>query len=315
MDIFYTVDSEAWLDKNKSFDELYNHWILGKSRKGEYGLNYQIKGLEDYGLKGSFFVEPLFSRIFGREYLLHEVDLINKSNSEVQLHVHPEYDSYEFQKKSIIENKNSPRMSDYSEDEQFKLIKKALEILRGCGAKEVCAYRSGNFSVNYNTLCALRNLGITYDTSFNFCIRGKNNGINDSQFPEKIIQCPPVSLYPISFFKDKINSFRHFQLNALSFNEMKHFLEMAYASGVNAVVIVSHTFELINQKSGNPNFTVIKRFHKLCKYLSKNKDRFAMKLFRENPSYKNINYVEINSNIFRTYHRIMQQIYKRLRYR
>ena len=70
MDVFLTVDVEVWCDGwddiDAKFPDAFQRYIYGPTSRGDYGLPYQLRQLQDHGLTGVFFVEPLFSTRFGR---------------------------------------------------------------------------------------------------------------------------------------------------------------------------------------------------------------------------------------------------------
>ena len=67
--VYLTVDVEIWCDGwdniDSKFNDAFRSYIYGPTKKGDYGLPYQLKVLNDNGLTGVFFVEPLFSLRFG----------------------------------------------------------------------------------------------------------------------------------------------------------------------------------------------------------------------------------------------------------
>ena len=60
LNVFITIDTEIMYEYHESddIDKSYNISVLGGSYSENYGLNYIINTLNNYGLKGSFFVEP-----------------------------------------------------------------------------------------------------------------------------------------------------------------------------------------------------------------------------------------------------------------
>jgi protein-tyrosine phosphatase len=65
--------------------------LYGRSPAGDYALPKTLEILDRNGLKGVFFVEPLFAARFGVEHLATIVDLIRAGGHDVQLHLHPEW--------------------------------------------------------------------------------------------------------------------------------------------------------------------------------------------------------------------------------
>src|SRR6478735_6888667 len=67
LEVFFTVDVEVWCDGWDSLDSkfpaAFDRYVYGPQRQG--GLPTQLKALNDHGLTGVCFVEPLFAGRFG----------------------------------------------------------------------------------------------------------------------------------------------------------------------------------------------------------------------------------------------------------
>src|SRR5262249_36741921 len=90
---------------------------------------------------------------------------------------------------------------------------------------------------------------------------------------------------PISFYSDYPNHFRHVQLCACSFSELREALLWAWRDGWYSFVIVLHSAELIRNKDRpgeiTPDRLLVSRFDRLCRFLSENKDKFKTAHFHE----------------------------------
>ncbi len=158
MKFFYTVDTEVWLHNSnhdpERFLEAFNYYILGKTSSGYFGLEFQLQLLQQHGLKGVFFVEPLFARRFGLQPLRDMIDLIQGYGSEVQVHLHPEWDAPDLTATPLINDFNSCDLADYSLVQQGELINSAISLLAEAGASKLSAFRAGNYAANLTTLAA-----------------------------------------------------------------------------------------------------------------------------------------------------------------
>nr|MBA2260361.1 polysaccharide deacetylase [Acidobacteriota bacterium] len=71
--VFFTVDTEIWCngwnDLDRKFPDAFRRYVYGPTRQGNYGLPLQLRMLNDHGLTGVFFIEPLFATRFGDEPL------------------------------------------------------------------------------------------------------------------------------------------------------------------------------------------------------------------------------------------------------
>ena len=117
------------------------------------------------------------------------------------------------------------------------------------------------------TLCALLpRLGITRDSSF-------APGIVDSHcdIDLPLGRCEPtehcgVEQWPIAAIA-ALDGWRHGQITALSFAELRAAVTHAAEAGWPACVLVSHSFELFNRKKGEPNPMLVRRFERFCEWL------------------------------------------------
>jgi hypothetical protein len=168
-------------------------------------------------------------------------------------------------------------MKELDEDDQAVLIREGLRALRDAGARDVCAFRAGNYGADLATLRALATNGVRYDTSHNACYLGGACGLDT---PSRLVQPRPLEgvwEFPISTFADWPGHVRHAQLCACSAGEMESAILRAAERGWYSFVVVSHSFELIRgRKHGTtprPDRIVIRRFERLCAFLARNRDR------------------------------------------
>ena len=157
LNVYLTVDTELWpysegwpvralsLDKI-TFNEEIAACFYGKTSEGEFGLPYQLEQLNRYGLKATYFLEPLFADRAGSNHLTDVVDLIQRNNQEVQLHLHTEW-------LSEIHDPTIPShfrqyMHQFTLDEQRALIAKGIRSLQAVGVKKLHAFRAGSYGAN-----------------------------------------------------------------------------------------------------------------------------------------------------------------------
>lgn len=242
------------------------------------GLEYQLELFSKRGIKATFMVEPLFSGAPGvREGVLQSiVHRIRTAGHDVQLHLHCEWiRNYPDRVFGFTYRGYLQRF--YSTAEQETLVRFAAGLLKDCGIGAPVAFRAGGFGANQDTMDALVNAGIRYDTSFNI-----------GYTPEKCrLPLPPsygvpygirgIEEYPIGAFKDYPGHYRPLQICACSASEIIHALERGEQCGWRYVVIISHTFEMLSgQWRGEARVRneVVRRFEKLCSFLAENRDRF-----------------------------------------
>src|SRR5262245_45849922 len=102
LDVFLTVDTELWpfsrgwptvplAPEHRDFTREIDFYFHGNTRKGEFGVPYQLECLKQHGLRATYFVESLFASAVGMQPLREIVSVIHQAGQEVQLHAHPEW--------------------------------------------------------------------------------------------------------------------------------------------------------------------------------------------------------------------------------
>ena len=85
--------------------------------------------------------------------------------------------------------------------------------------------------------------------------------------------------YPVTVFHDGLRRLRPMQITACSWAEMESLLWGALEAGRQSVVIVSHSFELLDASRTRPDATAVKRFRALCRFLDRHRDSFRARGF------------------------------------
>ena len=284
LNVYITVDTETWCggwdDIDSKFPQAFKSYIYGRTSKGDYGLPFQLKLLNDHELKAVFFVEPLFSKRFGQAALEEIVGLIHEGNQHVELHLHSEWtdESNEIIFPHIKEKRE--HLKFFSRQEQAELIAIGKQLLESAGCDSLSAFRAGSFGANDDTLHAVADNGLTIDSSYNYCIDDCDIvSLEDIHLPTSTHGILEV---PMTTFIDGTGRRRHAQLTACSFAELKTGFNQAHQHQWPAFVLLSHSFELLKPGFSQPDFTVIRRFEKLCTFLSDNRHQFQTAYFHEN---------------------------------
>jgi hypothetical protein len=288
LNVLYTVDTEFWPRRSyvraSDWKLDYERDVLGRTERGDFGLEYQLQILDEYGLRGVFLVEALCGYAVGTEAVLDMVCRIRQHGQDVQLHLHPEW--LRWMPQSILPGRGGHHMRDFSRDEQVLLIDKGIEMLRRCGADQVCAFRAGGFGANLDTLDALSRNGLRYDTSYN---DPHLRSACDMRVTPRLLQ--PRSLngvveVPVTFMRVFGNRHRRLQLDCCSSGEIERTLLSAWRQRWTVAVIVSHSFEFIRGRDGvasrgTVDPIVLRRFQRLCRFLAEHRDKFRTTTFRD----------------------------------
>ena len=273
-----TVDVEIWCggwDRlDETFPDAFRRYVYGPTSSGPYGLPLQLKMLAEHGLKAVFFVEPLFATRFGVGPLAEIVGLITEAGQEVQLHLHTEWVDEAVEPLLTSVDGKRQFLRQFSLADQVTLIEKGKALLSEAGAPGVRAFRAGSFGMNRETLLALGHAKIPIDSSFNFAqfARSREGSLAEPLLQPTILS--DVHEYPLSFFREPWGRYRHLQLGACSSAEIEELLRHAADSDWEAVVMLSHNFELMNGAKTAPDEVVVRRFQRLCKFLHRHRDEF-----------------------------------------
>lgn len=317
LNVLITIDTEIWCDGwndlDAKFPDAFRRYVYGPTRKGQYALPRTLDILNEHGLTAAFFVEPLFAARFGQGPLDELVGLITDAGQEIQLHMHTEWvDEVNDPDLPVVTHKHQ-FLRMFSREEQTQLIRYGKHRLEKAGVANISAFRAGNFALNADTLYALAANGISIDTSYN---PGSTIGVADIA-PGRVLHQAKfingVFEYPVSTYNDGRGR-RHLQLTACSFREFEHLLWQALERNWESLVIVSHNFELLSSpnKARQDTF-VVRRFHRLCEFLARNKDSFNTTGFHQlEPRACHTNPTPLNSAIWRTGLRITEQVSRRL---
>lgn len=312
LDVFFTVDVEVWCDGWKDIDAKFSNafqrYIYGPTSRGNYGLPYQLRELQERGLTGVFFVEPLFSTRFGLDPLSEIINLIQERDHEVQLHLHTEWVDESIE--PLLDNINGKKqlLRYFSLSEQTILIQAGAKLIELAGGSSVNAFRAGNFGFNRDTLRALAKNRIAFDSSYNATMFGLDSGVSPEMPLVEPVECEGVYEYPMAVFHSGTQALRHVQVTACSYREMEGLLWQALESGRKAFVILSHNFELLNSGMNRPDDIVVARFRKLCSFLDRHRDCFRVRGFRDlTPALAFSQPAPLTSPIWRTGLRMLEQ--------
>ncbi len=284
MRVFLTFDVEVWCedwaDLDRDFPDAFQRYIYGPTTSGQYGLPFELRVLCEHGLHGVFFVEPLFAARFGVAPLSEIVALIQDAEHEVQLHLHTEWADEACETLLPAVSTKRQFLWMFSRAEQVALIEAGKRFFARAGAQAPNAFRAGNYGLGHDTHAALKQAHIQFDSSLNSSMLDPASGLAvEPVYTQPFLRDGVVEV-PVSVYRDGFARLRHAQVTACSFAEMEKFLWRAAAAEWDSVVIVSHSFELLNPAKDKPDRIAVDRFLKLCRFLDRNRDAFRTQGFR-----------------------------------
>jgi hypothetical protein len=285
--VFLTVDVEcseerlegAALQPARGYD--LRMWGRFRNQDRPLGVPFIVEELAAAGLKATFFVEPFGSSYFGEPGLAEVCRFLRELGHDLQLHAHP------VQRCIDWHTRGEPRLPDnmalYGTGAQVAMLRQGLSILERCGVprSSILAFRAGNFGASNDTWRALATVGLRISSSLNLCYLDRHcrilwptpaNALFDTR--------AGVHELPITNFADGKGRFRHLQISAVSFPEMRHALMEASRLGLPQVTILTHPFEYFSIDSdtlrmGRPNPLNIERLRRLCRFLRERSDLFV----------------------------------------
>ena len=235
---------------------------------GPAGISHKLRLLEKYGQKAVFFVDPMPALIWGVAAIEDIVAPIMDAEQDVQLHLHTEWLELAGSA-NPLGGKTGHNIADFTFDEQCQLVEYARDTLIAAGAPAPVAFRAGNYGANDETLRALEQAGIAYDSSHCPAIADGYCRIKLTQDDLLPVEHCGVVEVPVGSIASVGGGQRHAQITALSLREMTDAIRHARDNGRQEFTLVSHSFELINRRKLAVNKIVRNRFEGLCRDLKK----------------------------------------------
>lgn len=270
--VYITIDTEysSGLLKGLSQADRVDNFarsIACVTPDGPAGITHKLDLLRQYGQKAVFFVDPMPALVWGVAAIEDIVGPILDAGQDVQLHCHTEWLELAGDRNPLSSKRIGRNLLDFPLEEQAQLLDFARDTLIAAGAPAPVAFRAGNYGANDDTLRALADLGIAYDSSHCPALRQGASEISlgsedrDPAYHMGVIEVPVGSISTL------FDGQRHAQITALTRIEMGAAIRYARDTGRDSFTLVSHSFELINRRSLAVNKIVRKRFTCLIKEL------------------------------------------------
>ncbi|MCQ2496147.1 MAG: polysaccharide deacetylase family protein [Lachnospiraceae bacterium] len=255
--IIFTVDVEGHVGNDP-----VSALIWGKDSKNEqYGIDLLMNMLDEFKIKGLFFVDVAEAWHYGSETIMEVMRHIHERGHLVGVHIHPDH----------MADKKRLFLGEYSYDEQFDIIKKCTNFYVETLGVMPKYFRSGKYSGNWDTLKILTELGYSIDFSEfygqKWCKISPECTISNSVRLDSGMLEIPVTTY--MSIKNKHYS-RFDKIDAtMTFSEFKYiFNNLLKHESYNVLVLFAHSFSMINWRKNpnNPSFSK-KKYKQLYKQL------------------------------------------------
>ena len=289
VNVFITVDTEHSIGgafQNPNLKPVGNEKrVFGRIGDTAYGIPLIMDIADSCRLPVTFFVEVLNKHYFGEDESRKVCRYIIERGHDVQLHLHPNYLNFtRSDPEKLYFNDN---IYCYDLGKQLELIDEGKKLLIKYEASIPIAFRAGNFAADNNTLIVVKENGFLIDSSYNNCYLGNycridNLEINDAFMVEDILEFPVTNFQEFSSLRQKRT--RPLDINGTSFAEIRAVLNYAKKYGSRNITIILHSFSFIKAYDAQynkmkPRFRVIRRFEKLCRFLSENSQTFMVATF------------------------------------
>ena len=236
MEVYITIDTECTEEREVrgvirpplGYDVMMRGRLRGDQRG--LGTDFIVDALQRYGFQATFFVEALCAEHFGIHGLSDVCSDLARGGHDVQLHLHPNFRRPEWRRTGST---TQQQCGAYNLRAQERLLDDGLRLLDDAGVprSSIVAFRAGNYGASNVTWEALRNRGFLIDSSLNLAFIDKDCHIVPDQ-PRIDLYEPIAGLWelPISCFTEAAG-YRHLEITAILFAEMKAILEKLYRLG------------------------------------------------------------------------------------
>ncbi|MEE4204813.1 MAG: hypothetical protein V2I39_00880 [Erythrobacter sp.] len=247
--------------------ENYARSIACLTPEGPAGITHKLKLLAEHGQRAVFFVDPMPALVWGVAAIEDVVAPILEGGQDVQLHCHTEWLEIAGAGNSLGPVGTGRNIADFPLDAQCAILSWARDTLVAAGAPPPVAFRAGNYGANDDTLRALCEIGLRYDTSHCPALPGTSLVSLGPEDRDPVLHEGIVEV-PVGTIGTHNGGQRHAQITALSLAEMTSAIRHAREGGRGSFTLVSHSFELINRRRLAVNRIVRRRFNGLCRELA-----------------------------------------------
>jgi len=290
--VFITVDTEYSV--GGAFADPANRTPVGNravelpSHNSSQGLGFLLNTLDAHGLPATFFVETCNTAYFGDEPITQVIHAIDAAGHDNQLHLHPCWSAFsdpEWQTKVTQRNPDDSLMN-YPVSDIVGFIRDGIRIFENAGVPAPIALRAGNLHAGNNVYEAMMQTGIQIGSNIGIGLFAPSNpqhhryggcfSIGDT------FEIPVLSYKELGigkFFRIKTAT-----VIGSTFAELKHLLKVAYKCKLQNFVILTHPSEFAEYTQPSvqditANRRTQTRLKKLCRFLSKNPERYDVTTF------------------------------------
>ncbi len=244
--VIVTIDVEGHVG-----DDPVNKLIYGITEDGQRaGIDKIMDLLDEYQIKGLFFVDIAEAWHFGEEKIAGVLLHIKERGHDVGVHIHPDH----------MMDKNKLFLSEYTYDEQYEIIKKCTDFYEKVFHEKPIAFRAGKYGANRDTLAIISELGYKLDFSQFY---GQKWCHIEPPVTKISVEKVTNSLYeiPVTIYKSFTSRFysRHDKVDAgtTNFEFKKIISKLIKNDSYDVIILFVHSFSFLNwrMKPNNPIYS------------------------------------------------------------
>ena len=267
-----TIDVEA-AHGDKPFDRM----ILGSAQDGEQYRVYCLAKLSnEFSFEATFFVDVYESNLWGEMRFSQLCENLKNSKQDVQLHTHPgwRYDKRDsvwlndLKKNKSLMPPNRDLMTKLSLDEQISILDYGASLINKWIGERPIAHRSGGYSVNIDTLMALKELNIPIDSSCNAIHKNTHyyQNYNSPSMINGILELPiTLGEIKLPFLSRKIKT----DIEIMDADQLISWAEIAIEKKLPFMNLFMHSYSLLDRSENFRKFSFNKeRYKNLRKFLT-----------------------------------------------
>ncbi len=244
----FTIDTEG----HDGTDPI-KHLIMGETKDGrQAGIPLIMDILEQFQVKGLFFVDFAEAWHYGKEKIFAVVKYIRERGHDVGVHIHPDH----------MADPKRMFLSQYSYDEQYDIIKRCTDLYMEITGERPLSFRAGKYGANRDTLRILGDLGYKADFSEFFghdkwChIQPPVTGNETVKLDNGMIEFPVMSYE--NYVKGLFHRFDKLDINRSSFEHKYILRRIMHEDKIEVVSLFCHSFSLLSWRH-RPDNPIVKR--------------------------------------------------------
>jgi len=254
-------------------DRPFEQMILGEvGDKETWGVFRLARTFQRFGVSATFFVDCYEHTLWGEEKMRRVCQQLAEMGQDVQLHTHPAWRDdprdaawlREHKRRNSFLTPERDFMAKLSLEEQIAVLEAGIDLFERWLGRRPIAHRSGGYSINADTISALRHTGIAIDSSMNASHPNSELvwSYNRVEKRSGVLEIP-VTVMRYSYGPWN-RATRHLpqgklkktDLHVCSFSDLKAFVRQGGRSGAPLMNLFMHSYSLLDCDSLlQPTFT------------------------------------------------------------